>query len=99
MLQRGLRMNHRGMQANVTQLYIIADLLERHPGIPNEAVTFPEWDDLGEQSSEDVEQCMRVRNAAEAILGCERQEGVATLEELGALLQYIAVRIEAIETL
>ena len=40
---------------------------------------------------------MRVRNAAQAIFGCEVQEGVATLEELGALLQYIAVRIEQIK--
>lgn len=90
-------MNHRGMQANVTQLYIIADLLERHPGISNEGVLFPEWDDPGEQSQEDLDRCIRVRNAANAIL--TEGDGVATLEELGALLQYIAVRIEAIETL
>lgn len=90
-------MNHVGLRAAAANLLVIGGQLERHPGIPNEAVSFPEWDDLGEQSSEDVEHCMRVRNAAQAIFGCEEQEGVATLEELGALLQYIAVRIEQIK--
>lgn len=90
-------MRHVGMKACCQQLHITAKLFEVHPGLPNAPVTFPAWDDLGEQSSEDVERCAKVRNAAQAIFGCEEQEGVATLEELGALLQYIAVRIEELE--
>lgn len=88
-------MSYVGLRAAAANLLTIGGQLERHPGIPNEGVLFPEWDDIGEQSTEDLDRCIKVRNAANAIFA--EGDGVATLEELGALLQYIAVRIEEIK--
>jgi hypothetical protein len=97
-------MKHKGLAAIAYSLRMAGSQLERHPGLENLNVEFPVWDDEGEPTPDHVQRAMRIRHAAQAILGIELLEldepektMNATLEELGALLQYIAVRIENIK--